>query len=56
MILTVKKLTSIENKCDFIYKAKGFQVCEKTLIKMLYVDAISVLKEIQKTVLNFINF
>ncbi len=48
-----KKLIYTESKGNFIYKAKGFQVCEKTLIKMLYVDAISTLKEIQKNSTKF---
>lgn len=39
-----KKIIYTESKGDFIYKAKVFQVSEKTLIKMLYVDAISVFK------------
>ena len=43
-----KKLVYCNSKGNFIYQAKGFQVCEKTLIKMLYSDAIYVLKEIQK--------
>jgi hypothetical protein len=48
-----KKLIYTESKGNFIYKAKGFQVCEKTLIKMLYGDAISTLKEIQKNSTKF---
>ena len=43
-----KKLFYCNCKGKFVYQAKGFQVCEKTLIKMLYGDAISTLKEIQK--------
>ena len=48
-----KKLIYTESKGNFIYKAKGFQVCEKTLIKMLYVDAVSTLKEIQNNSIKF---
>ena len=48
-----EKLFYCNCKGKFVYQAKGLQVCEKTLIKMLYRDAIFVFKEIQKNSTKF---